>query len=474
MKKMNHNETIENRAYTDTKEQAAEVRRQKILTAPLFPLLVKMAVPTMIGMMVTMLYNLTDTFWIGLLGDKSMTAAIGVVFAFVSFVQALGFWFGYGSGNTMSRLLGGKQEEEAKIISSMGVVLSIGCGVAIMAVCLVLLDPLVVLLGGDASESLYLYTRDYLRIMLFTMPFSLFATTVYNQLRLCGNVKDAMVGLLVGMLGNILLDPVFILGLHMGITGAGVATLLGNILSAVVITRLSFRHGNIPVSFRHCRFTGKRVYHILAGGAPNFSRQGITSIASILLNNLAACYGETLIAALTVATRAGALGYMLMIGFGQGFQPICAMNYGAKQYDRVKKALRITVMAGTGFMVIAAILIAVFALPLAGLLSHNEDVVQLSAVIIRYQCISMPFMALYALSSMFLQNVGRYFSALLVSVARQGLFYIPLLLILPPVLGEFGFYIVQPVADLISVVFGLIIVAVSRRGIFFEETQNQG
>ncbi|MCR5033266.1 MAG: MATE family efflux transporter [Lachnospiraceae bacterium] len=449
--------------------QEGENRRQKILTAPLFPLLIRTAIPTMVGMMVTMLYNLTDTFWIGRLGDKSMTAAIGVVFAFVSFIQAVGFWFGYGSGNTMSRLLGGKEEEEAKIISSVGVVLSVCSGVAILACCLLFLDPLVMLLGGGASESLRVYTREYLLIMLFTVPFSLFSTTVYNQLRLCGNVKDAMIGLLVGMLGNIVLDPLFILGFHMGIAGAGIATLLGNILSTVVIILLSRRHGNIPVSFRHCHFTGKRIYHILAGGAPNFSRQGITSIASILLNNLAAGYGETLIAALTVATRAGALGYMLMIGFGQGFQPICAMNYGAGKYERVKKALGLTVLTGSGFMCVAAILIAVFAGPLAALLSHNEDVVQLSVVILRFQCISMPFMALYALSSMFLQNVGRYFPALLVSVARQGVFYIPLLLVLPFFLGEKGFYIVQPAADLISVVCGLLIVAFSWQGIFAEK-----
>ncbi|MDD2980759.1 MAG: MATE family efflux transporter [Hespellia sp.] len=453
-------------------EGVKEKRRQYILTAPFLPLLLKMALPTMIGMMVSLIYNLTDTFWIGRLNDRSMTAAIGIVFAFVSFIQAVGFWFGYGSGNTMSRLLGAGEEKEAGIIASDGVVLSLVTGVVILIVSLVLLNPLVVFLGGNASPALFDYTRDYLQIMLYTVPFSLLSTTVYNQLRLCGNVKDAMIGLLVGMLGNILLDPVFVLGLGMGIRGAGIATLIGNIFSCICVVMMSYRHGNIPAGLRGFQFTAERIYHILAGGAPNFSRQGITGVASVLLNQAAAPYGETLLAGLTVSTRVAALGYMLMIGFGQGFQPICAMNYGARQYERVKKALWLTGGIGTGFLMIATVLISVYAVPLAGLLSQNPDVVEIAARLVRYQCISFPFLGIYALSSMFLQNIGRYFSALFVSIARQGTFYIPLLFILPALLGEKGIYILQPMADLLSVIVSVGIVAVLWKRIFNPETDD--
>ncbi len=445
-----------------------EERRQRMLTAPLLPLLIKTAIPTMIGMMVSMIYNLTDTFWIGRLGNKSMTAAIGVVFAFVSFIQAIGFWYGYGSGNAMSRLLGSRNRDEAKIISSDGVVMAIVTGVIIMAAGILFARPLAIFIGGNASPMLLDYTISYLKIMLITVPFSLFSTTVYNQLRLCGNVKDAMVGLLAGMLCNILLDPVFVILLKMDIAGAGIATLIGNVLASFCMLWISHLHGNIAVSIRAFSLNKKRLYHILAGGAPNFSRQGITSVAAVLLNTMAAPYGETLIAALTVATRASALGYMLMIGFGQGFQPICAMNYGAGQYKRVKESLKHTTIIGTMFLVISSILIAFFAQQVAALLSKNDDVIALSATIIRWQCVSLPFMGLYALSSMFLQNVGKYFRALWISVARQGIFYIPLLLILPAIFGEFGFYILQPLADLTATVFSLIIVAVSWQKIFIE------
>lgn len=442
----------------ETKEQ----RRERIITAPLLPLLIKTAIPTIIGMLVTTLYNLTDTFWIGKMDNKSMTAAVGIVFAFVSFIQAVGFWFGYGSGNVMSRRLGEGNGQEAEIVSSNGVVMALATGIALMAPMLIWIEPLAAFLGGNASESLMKYTVQYLRVMLVSIPFSLFATTLYNQLRLCGNVKDGMMGLLAGILTNIILDPILIIFLHMEMLGAGLATLIGQIIGAVALAFLSYRHGNIPVRFDRCNFGDGRLYHILAGGAPNFSRQGITSIASVLLNVAAADFGETTIAAFTVSSRVAALGYMVMIGFGQGFQPICAMNYGAKKYDRVGKAFRLTVGIGTVFMVIAAAACAVFAKPLVGVFSSDEDVIRTGAVILRYQCVSFPFLAFYAVSSMYMQNCGKYMTALVISVARQGFFYIPLLFALGAVLGDLGLYIVQPVSDILSFVLAAAILAVRR------------
>ncbi len=442
----------------ETKEQ----RRERIITLPLLPLLIKTAIPTIIGMLVTVIYNLTDTFWIGKLDNKSMTAAVGIVFAFVSFVQAIGFWFGYGSGNVMSRKLGEKNEREAEIISSNGIILATATGIVLMIPMLIFVEPLAALLGGSASESLMKYTIEYLRIMLIAVPFSLFATTVYNQLRLCGNVKEGMLGLLAGILGNIILDPILIITLRMEMLGAGLATLIGQVIGAAVLTFLSYRHGNIPVKFNRCNFSGGRLYHILAGGAPNFSRQGITSIASVLLNVAAADFGEATIAAFTVSSRVAALGYMVMIGFGQGFQPICAMNYGAKKYDRVSKAFLLTVGIGTGLMLIAAAVCTVFAEPLVGIFSNDGEVIRIGTEILRWQCVSFPFLAFYAVSSMYMQNCGKYMTSLIISISRQGIFYIPLLFALGTVLGDFGLYIVQPAADILSFALAAVILAVRR------------
>lgn len=431
-------------------------RRERILTEPILPLLIRMSIPTIIGMLINMIYNLTDTFFIGRLDNKSMTAAIGIVFSFVSFIQALGFWFGYGSGNAMSRKIGEQEDAEAEILSSIGVVMALVTGVILMVILTVWVRPLAGLIGGNASPQLLDHTTEYLRIILFSVPFSLFGLTVYNQLRLCGNVRDGMIGLLAGMVSNMLLDPVFIFGLKMGFIGAGWATFAGQAIGSVVLLILSFQHGNIPVRLNRAYFSRIRVYHILAGGAPNFSRQGITGIAGVLLNMAAAAFGESMIAALTVSSRIAALAYMVMIGWGQGFQPICAMNYGAKKYDRVKKAWKLTVWIGTAFLTVSAMILAVYAKPVTAVLSKDEEIVALSAQILRLQCISLPFLGFYAVSSMFMQNIGQYSRALWISIARQGVFYIPLLFLFPAIGGEMGLFLVQPAADILAAGFAAV------------------
>lgn len=444
-------------------------RREQILTKPILPLLIQMSIPTIIGMLIMTVYNLTDTFFIGRLGNKSMTAAIGIAFSFVSFIQALGFWFGYGSGNTMSRALGAGDEKQAETISSTGLVLAASSGIILVLILLPNCERLALFLGGGASSDLLKYSTSYLRIILYSVPVSIYATALYNQLRLCGNAKDSMLGLMSGMLLNMILDPVFIFTFGMGFIGAGWATFAGQVAGAALLTFLSFRNGNIHVSFSKAVFSRNNLYHILIGGAPNFSRQGITSVAAILINIAASAYGEETIAALTVSGRIASMCYMVMIGWGQGFQPICAMNYGAGKYDRVKKALRLSAAVGTVFLLIADIPLFFCAQSLVSLLTKNPEVAAPAVLILRLQCISLPLMGIYALSSMFTQNTGRYFTALIISILRQGVFYIPLIYILPLVItggDPLAVYLVQPIADIFAFIFALILVAPSYREIF--------
>ena len=447
-------------------ENKKELRREYILTAPLLPLLIKMAVPTIIGMLVAVIYNLTDTFFIAMLGNKSMTAAIGITFSYVSLIQALGFWFGYGSGNAMSRSLGAGKSLEAEVYSSTVVVISLVTGIAVSAASLIFISPLTALIGGSASESLQGFAGEYLRVIAISLPFVLFSFTVYNQFRLCGNVKDGMKGLLAGMLTNIILDPLFIFGLHMGFIGAAYATLIGQAVGALVLFILSGKNGNIAVSLTKARFTRENVYHILVGGLPNFARQGITSLSLVLLNMVAAGFGEEVIAALTVSSRVAAVAYMLVIGWGQGFQPICAMNYGAGQYERVRKAFKYNVRVGTVFMSVSAVILYVFARELTGLLSRNKDVINTSVDILRIQCLTLPLMAYFATGSMYMQNIGRYYTALIISISRQGIFYIPALFLLTLSLGQKGLYMVQPVADVLA--FLLTAAVVRKKGLEYK------
>jgi len=249
-------------------------------------------------------------------------------------------------------------------------------------------------------------------------------------------------------------------GFKFGFIGAGYATLIGQITGCIVLTNLSEKNGNIAVDLKKARINKDRVYHILAGGMPNFSRQSITSIALILLNVIAAKYGDGVIAALTISSRILALAYMIMLGWGQGFQPICAMNYGAKQYDRVKKAFKFAVIGGTLFLIIAAILLYVFSEPLIKTMSNDNEVILVGVEILRMQCITMPLLGYFAISSMLMQNIGQYFWASIISISRQGIFYIPLLYILSNILGQFGIYLLQPVADVLS--FGLAVIVVRK------------
>lgn len=438
----------------DLKEQ----RRLRMISEPILPLLIKTAIPTMIGMLVSIIYNLTDTFWIGRLNNKSMTAAIGIAYSFFSLMQAVGFWFGYGSGNVMSNRLGAKKEKEAQTVSSTGVVISIATGVAIMLCSYAFINPLVNALGGNVSADLSNYTTAYLKILIAAIPFLLYGVTLYNQMRLCGNVKDGMLGLASGMLLNIVLDPVFIIFLKMGIIGAGAATWIGEIVASAVLTVLSFKHGNIEVSLVRFKLSRENIYHILAGGAPNFSRQAITSIAAVLLNKTVSVYGESMIAAVTIATRVSALIYFLMIGFSQGFQPICAMNYGAKKYDRVDKAFRLTVIIGSCFMALGALVMFFMAGRLIGVFSGDSQVLEDGILLIKFQCLSLPFLAYYAVSSMYMQNIGRYLDSLIISVSKQGIFFIPLLFILPAICGKKGIYMLQPMADMFSFLLALLII----------------
>ena len=434
-----------------------ELRRKAILNDDLLPLLVKTSIPTIIGMLVMVIYNLTDTFFVGILNNKSMTAAIGIVFSFMSFIQAIGFWFGYGSGNIMSKKIGENEEKEAEIISSIGILFAIVIGILIAILSWFFVLPLSKFIGGSASENLLNFTVEYLKVIIISIPFGLYSITLYNQLRLCGNVKDGMIGLLIGMAVNMVLDPVLMFVFKFSFIGAGYATLIGQITGCIVLTNLSEKNGNIAVDLKKARINKNRV---LAGGMPNFSRQSITSIALILLNVVAAKYGDGVIAALTISSRIVALAYMIMIGWGQGFQPICAMNYGAKQYDRVKKAFKFAVIGGTLFLIIAAILLYVFSEPLIKTMSNDNEVILVGSEILRMQCITLPLLGYFAISSMLMQNIGQYFWASIISISRQGIFYIPLLYILSNILGQFGIYLLQPVADVLS--FGLAVIVVRK------------
>ncbi len=438
-------------------EQKREERFLKITTGKIYPLLVKMAIPSMVGMIVATVYNMTDTFWVGKLNDATLTASVGVVFTFVSIIQAIGFWFGYGSGNYVSRMLGKKEVDKAEEMASTGVLLGIVVGVIMLVAGLFLLRPMARLMGAGSSEGLMDATVRYLRITVCSVPFMLTSNVIYNELRLAGSGGTSMIGLLVGMLLNMILDPILILAAGLGIEGAALASLCGQVVGVAVLYAGTKRGGNVRITISKARPDLQHVKEILAGGAPNFCRQGISSISAVLLNHMAGAFGVTAIAAVTIATRVLYIAYALVIGFGQGFQPICAMNYGAGKYDRIKKAFGMTLLTVTCFLIVSAFVLFYFRASLIGAFTTEEDVAMLAISMLEKWCLILPFMGYYILIGMLLQNIGRFGLATSVTTLENGFCFMPSLLLCCHFFGVNGLIWCKIIASLTSLLISMCI-----------------
>ncbi len=433
-----------------------EEKINRLTGAPLYPLLVKMAIPSMVGMIVSTVYSMTDTYFVGKLDNVDLTASVGIVFSFVSVIQAIGFWFGYGSGNHISRNIGKKDNETAETMAATGMVLAIITGLIILLLGIPFLDKLSVILGAEAGE-LHAATVRYLRITIFTVPFMLISNVLYNQLRLAGSGKDSMIGLLVGMLLNMILDPIFILVIKMDVAGAAFASMIGQIVGCIVLLWSTGRNGNIKIRIRRTVLSRVNIKKILWGGAPNFCRQGISSISSVMLNNAAALFGNYAIAALTIALRISYIAYALVIGFGQGFQPICLVNYGAKKFGRIRKAFFYALITVSVFLIISVAFIYIKSDYLVQKFTTDKDVSELAIRMIHAQCYIMPFMGFYILCGMFLQNIGQFGKATLVTIAENGTFLIPAMLIMPRLLGLEGLIYCRSAASVAALLLSLVI-----------------
>ena len=423
----------------------------------LYPMLWRMAIPSMIGMIVSAVYSMTDTYFIGKLNRTELTASVGLVFAFISIVQAVGFWFGYGAGNFVSRQIGARKINEADKMTSIASALAVITGIAAMILGFVFIRELAILLGAGTNRRLLDATLSYLRITLITVPVMLLANVLYNVLRLQGAAKDSMMGMLAGMLINMLLDPVFILIFKMGLAGAALASLCGQMCGTILLITRMGKNGNTAVRLSMIKPQFSYIKEILTGGAPNFCRQGISSISAVILNNLAGKYGDAAVAGMSIATRIVHMGYALVIGFGQGFQPICAINYGAGKYERIKKCFKQAWVTATFFLIVAAAVFALWTDELCGMFSVDEAVLKCARDILRAQCISLPFMAYYILIGMQLQNIGRFGAATCVTIAQNGTFLIPIALIMTIAGGYAGLVWCRSVSDICALLFSLVL-----------------
>lgn len=425
-----------------------ELKYRQMTEPPVEKLIAKLAVPCIISMLVTSFYNMADTFFVGMLKSNAATGAVGVVFSMMAVIQAVGFFFGQGSGNYISRMLGGKRYEEAEIMAATGFFSAFGVGALICAAGQVFLEPLAYLLGS--TETILPHTKDYLRVILFGAPWMTASMVLNNQLRFQGGAVYAMVGITSGAVLNIILDPIFIFSLDLGVAGAGWATIISQFVSFCVLLTGCGRGSNIRIRIRQVRIKWFYYKMIFKGGLPSLARQSLASLATICLNHSAGAFGDAAIAAMGVVQRITMFGASAMLGFGQGFQPVCGFNYGAKLYDRVKKGFWFCVKVATGFLTVTAICGFVFAEELIALFRDDPEVIACGAAALRFQCITFPVQAWVVTSNMLQQSIGRTIPATFLAVARQGLFFIPMVLLLPMVLELTGIQMAQSAADVLT------------------------
>ncbi len=433
---------------------AAEKHRMMTET-PIPRLITRMAVPSVISMLVTSLYNMADTFFIGQLDNTSATGAISVVFPLMAIIQAVGFLLGQGSGNTISRTLGKQDTEDAARTASTGFFGALIVGVLFSGLCLCFLSPLMRLLG--ATETILPYAVDYGRYIIIGAPWMMASIVLNVQMRFQGNAFFSMIGIASGALINIALDPVFIYGLDMGIAGAALATIISQGVSFCLLFSGTFRGGNIRIRLRNFSPDMAHVKPIFLGGLPSLCRQGLGSVASILMNIAARTYGgvtpeaiDAAVAAIGIVNRMMQFCASAIIGFGQGFQPVCGFNYGAKKYGRVRQGFFFTFKVMLcAMLVIAAIGLTVSPFVIR-LFSRDEAVIAFGSITLRFQCVVFPLTALLFASNMTMQTMGMAGRASILAMARNGLCFIPMILLLPPLLGALGVQLAQAAADALS------------------------
>ncbi len=423
-----------------------------LTTAPVPRVIATMSIPTIISMLVTSLYNIVDTYFVGMINTQA-TAAVGVVFAVMSVIQATGFLFGQGSGTYISRKLGAKETEDARKMASTAFFCSLFFGLIIASAGLFFLTPLSVVLGS--TPTILPYTEKYMAVILIGAPFMTSSMTLNNQMRFQGNASYAMYGMVTGAILNVILVPIFIFVMNMGILGAAIGTLIGELCSFTILLSMTLKGGNIRIKISNFTFSKEYFSEIFKGGTPSLTRQGLASISTTLLNVAAGAYGDAAIAGMSIVTRISFVILSIIIGVGQGFQPLCGFCYGARLYSRVRNGYFFSVKIAGIFLIICAISGFWFAEEIIYIFRNDPAVIAVGSAAFRWQLITYPLVSVIMLSNMMLQTTGNSISANILAASRNGLFFIPLVIILPQLYGLLGVEICQAIADMLSFILAI-------------------
>ena len=433
---------------TDTAADIQNKQYIKMTETPVEKLVATLAVPTVISMMVTNIYNLVDTAVVGTLGN-SASGAVGVVFGFMSILQAVAFMCGQGAGSIMSRSLGHKDLETATRYTSTGFFMSLTLGALIGLFSFLFLDPLVYALGS--TDTIAPYAKEYILWIILAAPFMASSLTMNNLLRYEGRAKLGMLGLMTGGVLNIAGDAVLIFGLKLGVTGAGISTAVSQIISFLILLYM-FLSGRAQTRIRiSCvDWHLKTVGNVAATGFPSLLRQALNSVATILLNSHSAVYGDAAVAAMSIVSRIAFFVMAVAIGIGQGFQPVSSFNYGAGKYDRVKRAFWFTAALSEVLLILMVIPVFLFAEPLVRVFRDDSQVVEFALRALRLQAVTLITVPVTMVTEMGFQSTGQRLLASVSSSMRSGIIFIPALLILARVRGMAGIQEAQPAAFVFS------------------------
>lgn len=420
----------------------------KMTKTPVEKLIILLSIPTIISMLVTNIYNLVDTAFVGKLGN-SASGAVGIVFGFMAILQAIGFLFGQGAGSIISRKLGSKDIEAASQVASTGFFTAFVLAVIVSAVSFVFLDSIIIFLGS--TSTIAPYAKTYISFILITAPFMVTTFTLNNILRYEGKAMLGMIGLLSGAVLNIGGDAIFMFGLKMEIAGAGLSTAISQVVSFSILLS-SFIRGKTQtkISVKKIQFKWSMYGEILGTGLPSLLRQGLNSICTILLNSRAAFYGDTAVAAMSIVSRVFFFIFSISVGVGQGFQPVSGFNYGAKKFSRIRKAYRFTFILSEILMLILGTIVFFNAQNFVKIFRDDPTVIAIATRSLKLHCGAILFLPPCMVTEMLYQSTGRKLGAALLSSMRSGLILIPTLVLLSYFRGLRGIQEAQPLTFVLS------------------------
>ena len=433
-------------------DRSAEQFR-KMTETPIPKLILSLAAPTILSMLITSIYNLADTFFVGQI-STSASGAVGVVSSLMAIIQALGFMLGHGAGTIISRSLGSRDTTAATRFASTSFFTALVFGVVLAVAGLGTLPHFMMLLGS--TETILPHACAYARPILIAAPLMISSLVMNNILRYEGKASFAMIGLVTGGVLNIALDPLFMFVFGLGTAGAGIATALSQSISFCILLSM-FLRGKTVSQFRLSAVTreARDFGRILLGGAPSFGRQGLNSIGGMLLNLAARGYGDAAVAGMSIVSRIFMFIISVAIGVGQGLQPVASFNYGARKYRRVRQAAIFTIEAAFCMLVVLVGLCWVNGDALIRLFRDDPAVTAVALPAFHYQCLAMLLQPIIVVANMTFQSVGASGRATFLACCRQGVFFIPLILILPRTHGLFGVEICQPIADVLTFLVSL-------------------